>query len=86
MASGVAILNTVTRPCEVAKCAETEFEIVLTQGLNRQIRRMCQALGYRVLRLQRQKIMSLSLGDLPSGEMRPLSLEQKQRLFSELEA
>lgn len=73
MAQGVPILNTITRPAEIFKIAETEFELLLTQGLNRQIRRMCKALGYRVLRLQRVAIMHLQLGELPAGQWRPLT-------------
>ncbi|WP_343034752.1 pseudouridine synthase [Thiomicrorhabdus cannonii] len=73
MAQGVPILNTVTRPAEIFKTEENVFELVLTQGLNRQIRRMCKALGYRVMRLQRLAIVHLQLGDLPVGAWRHLS-------------
>ncbi|MCI7261765.1 MAG: 23S rRNA pseudouridine synthase F, partial [Clostridiaceae bacterium] len=67
------ILDTVTRPCEVKRLGEREFGIILTQGLNRQIRRMCEALGYRVTRLCRIRIMNLTLGSLKSGEYREVS-------------
>lgn len=73
MAEGVPILNTVTRPAEIFKIEENVFELVLTQGLNRQIRRMCKALGYRVMRLQRLAIVHLQLGDLPVGAWRHLT-------------
>lgn len=73
MGSGVPILDTVTRPCEVKRLGEREFGIILTQGLNRQIRRMCEALGYRVTRLCRIRIMNLTLGSLKSGEYREVS-------------
>ncbi len=73
MGSGVPVLDTVTRPCEVKRLGEQEFGIILTQGLNRQIRRMCEALGYRVTRLCRIRIMNLTLGSLKSGEYREVS-------------
>ena len=73
MGAGVPILDTVTRPCEVKRLGEQEFGIILTQGLNRQIRRMCEALGYRVTRLCRIRIMNLTLGSLKSGEYREVS-------------
>ena len=66
------MITTVTRPCEVEKVAGRHFRIVLTQGLNRQIRRMCEALGYRVKKLKRVRIMNIEL-DLPRGEWRDLS-------------
>ena len=62
MSHGVAILDTVTRPCKVEKTGEKSFRIILTQGLNRQIRRMCETLGYRVMTLQRVRIMNIRLG------------------------
>lgn len=70
MREGVPILDTVTRPCEVEKIGPYMFKIVLTQGLNRQIRRMCEALDYRVRWLKRVRIMNINLGDLPTGEYR----------------
>jgi 23S rRNA pseudouridine2604 synthase len=72
MSSGVAILDTVTRPCEVKAITKRTFRIVLTQGLNRQIRRMCEALGYRVVKLCRERIMNVELGDLAVGTYRHL--------------
>lgn len=75
MSQGVEILDTVTRPCVVKKIGKRRFSIVLTQGLNRQIRRMCEALGFRVLRLQRIRIMNIAL-DLPTGGQRRLSQQE----------
>lgn len=77
MSCGVAILDTVTRPCKVEKTGEKSFRIILTQGLNRQIRRMCETLGYRVLTLQRVRIMNIRLGSLKEGTWR--SIEGKER-------
>ncbi len=72
MASGVRILGTVTKPCKVRRIAAATFRIVLTQGLNRQIRRMCSFFGYRVMRLQRVRIINITLGDLRIGQWRQL--------------
>ena len=69
MNKGVPILNTVTRPCEIKRIKDYEFKIILTQGLNRQIRRMCEYLGYRVKKLIRIRIMNIKL-DIPLGEWR----------------
>ena len=73
MEKGVPILNTVTRPCRVEKMGEKQFRIILTQGLNRQIRRMCEALGYKVTRLVRVRIMNIHLGHLKAGTYRKLT-------------
>ena len=62
------ILDTVTRPCEVEKDREDEFRIILTQGLNRQIRRMCEALGYQVQTLKRVRMLNITLDGLKTGE------------------
>ncbi|MFC4308371.1 23S rRNA pseudouridine(2604) synthase RluF [Steroidobacter flavus] len=72
MASGVRILGTVTRPCKVTRVAPATFRIILTQGLNRQIRRMCSFFGYKVLRLQRVRIINLTLDGLKTGQWREL--------------
>ena len=72
MSQGVPILDTVTRECVVEKLGTNRFKIVLTQGLNRQIRRMCEHLGYRVTRLKRVRIMNIKL-DIPVGHWRDLS-------------
>ncbi len=80
MASGVNILDTVTRPCRVEKTGRDSFRIILTQGLNRQIRRMCQALGYQVTRLKRVRIMNLRLDSLKTGEYRMVTKEEEKEL------
>lgn len=73
MCSGVRILDTVTKPCKVKRLSKNVFNIILTQGLNRQIRRMCEALGYNVVRLVRVRIMNVKLGSLPVGKWRYLT-------------
>lgn len=73
MARGVPILGTVTNPCVVTQTGKNTFRIVLTQGLNRQIRRMCEHFGYTVRRLQRVRIMHVRLGTLPQGKWRELT-------------
>ena len=72
MANGVPILDTVTRKCKVEKISSTTFKIILTQGLNRQIRRMCEYLGYEVTALKRIRIINISL-DVPVGRYRDLT-------------
>ncbi len=84
MSSGVHILDTVTRPCEVKKIDRHCFSIVLTQGLNRQIRRMCKALGYNVVKLKRIRIMNVLLGDLPKGKYRSVEGEERQKLLEQI--
>lgn len=84
MSEGVKILDTITLPCEVRQLSKFDFQIILTQGLNRQIRRMCAELGYEVFRLQRTRIMNIHLGNLPPGQWRDLSKKERTRLFSEL--
>lgn len=76
MASGVTILGTVTRPCQVFRERETVFRIILTQGLNRQIRRMCEACGYTVRRLVRIRIMHIRIGTLKPGQWRPFTTRE----------
>ena len=86
MAGGVPILGTVTNPCTVRQVGRNTFRIVLTQGLNRQIRRMCEHFDYTVRGLQRVRIMHIQLGTLPLGkwreltaaEVRPLLLPQRK--------
>lgn len=85
MSEGVKILDTTTLPCEVEQLSKYEFKIILTQGLNRQIRRMCEALGYNVYRLQRIRIMNIQLNNLPVGQWRYLSKKEKDRLFRDLD-
>lgn len=80
MSGGVEILETLTRPCKVDKVDETTFKIVLTQGLNRQIRRMCEALGYEVVKLKRIRVLNILLSDLKLGEWRYLSEQELEEL------
>ncbi|MFO1442378.1 23S rRNA pseudouridine(2604) synthase RluF [Bacillus sp. Bva_UNVM-123] len=84
MAAGVEILDTKTLPCEVTQLSKYVFQIILRQGLNRQIRRMCSALGYQVLRLQRTRIMNIHLGNLPIGQWRDLTKKERNQLFTDL--
>ena len=76
MSRGVPILDTVTLPCRVRRTGERSFNIVLVQGLNRQIRRMCEALGANVTHLRRIRIMNLRLGKLLPGQWRELTEEE----------
>lgn len=80
MATGVPILDTVTKPCFVERLDDYTFRIILTQGLNRQIRRMCTHLGYHIRRLQRIRIMFIELGDLPKKEWRYLTEEEMETM------
>lgn len=73
MAAGVPILDTVTQPCQVHQTSPVSFNIILTQGLNRQIRRMTEVLGYQVVRLKRVRVMNIGLNGLKAGQWRPLS-------------
>lgn len=83
MANGVPLveLNTTTRKCKVEKLSNRRFKIVLTQGLNRQIRRMCEYFGYRVEKLERVRIMNIELGDLEVGRYRNLTNEEYDTLM-----
>lgn len=80
MSEGVPILDTVTKKCEVRKTGGREFRIVLTQGLNRQIRRMCDYFGYNILKLKRIRVINIHLDDLPTGEYRDLTGEELKEL------
>ena len=84
MKNGIPILDTVTKKCEVEKLDNFQFRIVLTQGLNRQIRRMCEYLGYEVKKLKRLRIMNIKL-DLPSGKWRDLTENELRELNKLLE-
>jgi len=79
MSSGIPILGTTTRKCEVELLSKNKFRIILTQGLNRQIRRMCEYLGYRVIKLKRVRIMNVSL-DLPIGQWRDLTNNEIEQI------
>jgi pseudouridine synthase len=84
MRQGVPILDTITKPCQVKKIDERTFRIILTQGLNRQIRRMCEYFGYRVVSLKRIRIMNIYLDILPEGKWRYLTEEELQVLEQSL--
>ena len=75
MSNGVQILDTITKSCIVKQLGPKKFKIILTQGLNRQIRRMCESLGYRVKSLKRIRIMNIKL-DLPTGKYRDLTKQE----------
>ncbi|SEJ09745.1 ribosomal large subunit pseudouridine synthase F [Cyclobacterium xiamenense] len=79
MSNGVPILGVITRKCEVQQLGKNRFKIILTQGLNRQIRRMCEYLGYQVVSLKRIRIMNIRL-DLPTGQWRDLSASELQEI------
>lgn len=85
MSNGVEILGEVTKRCEVTRISDRVFRIVLTQGLNRQIRRMCKAFGYRVTKLERIRIMNIKLEGLEIGKWRDLTEMEKNHLFSLLD-
>jgi 23S rRNA pseudouridine2604 synthase len=76
MGNGIPILGTVTKKCKVEKISDKIFKIVLTQGLNRQIRRMCEYLDYEVMKLKRTRIMNVELGYLQSGDWRELTEDE----------
>jgi len=84
MRNGVPILETVTKKCSAERLSRTTFKIILVQGLNRQIRRMCEYLGYEVVALKRERIMNISLGKLPIGEWRDLTKEELDGLKASL--
>lgn len=80
MSEGIPILNTLTKKCFVRQEGNKKFRIILTQGLNRQIRRMCEYLGYKVVKLTRVRIMNVSLSNLAVGKWRYLTTEEVERL------
>jgi 23S rRNA pseudouridine2604 synthase len=82
MSDGVKIMGTITKPCNVKRVNDKTFRIILTQGLNRQIRRMCSALGYRAQRLQRVRIINIELGTLGVGEWRDLTAAEVTGLLA----
>ena len=84
MAAGVPILDTVSLPCKIRRTGERSFNIILVQGLNRQIRRMCEALGYRVMYLRRIRIMNLRLGKMQPGQWRELTSGELETLLRSL--
>ena len=83
MSEGIYLeeLEAKTRPCEVTKIGDYTFRIILTQGLNRQIRRMCASLGYRVVSLKRVRVMNIELGGLKTGEYRRIEGNELEELY-----
>jgi 23S rRNA pseudouridine2604 synthase len=81
LADGVKIMGEATKPCTVSRIDRQSFRMILTQGLNRQIRRMCSALGYKAQRLKRVRIMHIQLGNLSSGQWRYLTDQELERLL-----
>jgi len=86
MKSGIPILGTVTQKCQVERINRFTFRIILTQGLNRQIRRMCEYLGYQVKTLKRIRIMHIELGDLKPGQWRRLNRAERSLLMKQLDS
>jgi 23S rRNA pseudouridine2604 synthase len=84
MEEGVEILDTKTLPAKAEKLSKYTFRLTIRQGLNRQIRRMCTALGYEVRSLKRIRIMNIHLGDLPVGQWRDLTVQEREELFNQL--
>ena len=80
MANGVPVLDTITKKCYVEKLGKNKFKIVLTQGLNRQIRRMCAYFGYNVIKLERVRIMNVKLDNLKTGSWRYLSEKELKEI------
>lgn len=81
MSKGVNILGTITRPCKVRRINNNTFNIILTQGLNRQIRRMCKVFGYNVIKLERIRIVSILLEGIEVGNWRELTKEEIENLM-----
>ena len=84
MAAGVPLLERITLPCRVKPTGRFSFDIILVQGLNRQIRRMCEYLGYRVRELRRVRIMNIELGDMQPGDWRELTKAELDMLMQSL--
>lgn len=82
MSNGIPILDTITKKCKVEQINRFTFKIILTQGLNRQIRRMCTYLGYKVTSLKRVRIMNVHLGSLPKGKWRELTKKELKTIFT----
>lgn len=84
MESGVPVLGQLTLPCKIKPAGEKTFKIILHQGLNRQIRRMCEYLGYKVTKLKRIRFMNIMLGDLETGKWRYLTSAEKKELLKDI--
>ena len=85
MAGGVRIMGELTKPCQVTRIGRDGFRIILTQGLNRQIRRMCSALGYKTVRLQRVRIINIHLGQMGVGKWRNLTPAELAGLLPQMQ-
>lgn len=85
MANGVPMLGVVTKKCKIVQEGPTVFRVTLIQGLNRQIRRMCEYFGYEVKKLERVRIMNINLGKLPLGDWRDLTLNELDIIYSMIE-
>jgi len=84
MESGVPVLGQLTLPCRIKPADDRSFKIILHQGLNRQIRRMCEYLGYKVTKLKRIRFMNIMLGDLETGKWRYLTSAEKKELLKDI--
>ena len=84
MESGVPVLGQLTLPCKLKPAGDRTFKIILHQGLNRQIRRMCEYLGYKVTKLKRIRFMNIMLGDLETGKWRYLTPDEKKELLKDI--
>ena len=84
MEAGVPVLGQLTLPCKIRPAGDKTFKIILHQGLNRQIRRMCEYLGYKVTKLKRIRFMNINLGDLETGKWRYLTLTEKKELLKDI--
>ena len=84
MESGVPVLGQLTLPCKLKPAGDKTFKIIIHQGLNRQIRRMCEYLGYKVTRLKRIRFMNITLGDLETGKWRYLTSSEKKELLKDI--
>lgn len=84
MESGVPVLGQLTLPCKLKPAGDRTFKIILHQGLNRQIRRMCEYLGYKVTKLKRIRFMNIMLGDLETGKWRYLTADEKKELLKDI--
>jgi len=84
MMAGVPILDTVTLPCKLRRTGDRSFNLILVQGLNRQIRRMCEALGYNVVKLKRVRINTIKLGNLMPGQWKELSDKEVKELMASI--
>ena len=84
MESGVPVLGQLTLPCKIKPAGDKTFKIILHQGLNRQIRRMCEYLGYKVTKLKRIRFMNINLGDLETGKWRYLTSDEKKEILKDI--